>query len=269
MEKEISFDFGGTFTDIVIFVDGKIQKKIQKKRSDFGPQEITSFLGKEKYDQIFTVGGNQKEVPEEINGQRIQKTKEIEAIGAGGEYLSEDGVDKKMIVSLGTGVCFVLSEKNNFTHIGGSAVGGGTITGLGKIILGEPSLEKLALLAKNGDENKVNLTVKDIVGEGIGLLPDWVPASYFAKAADNQKEQSKEDLARSIFSMCAGVIASSAVFAAKSQNLNEFFLGGRLANSDLIFEEIKKIGEIFEVGVKRIPQAEIMTAVGAREAGKM
>ena len=258
--REISFDFGGSFSDLVIFEGGQVAETFHYPRAEFDPLDMENWLDGKKFDRLITVGGNQAKVPSQINRQKVHKTNEIEAIGAGGLYLSK--LDKALVTSIGTGVCFVSAQKNKFTHLGGTAIGGGTILGLGKVMLNANSLDEIYRLALRGNSQKINLSVNDIVGSKIGLLPPWVPASYFAKVTE-QKKVKKDDLAAGIFSLCAGSIASSLIFAARSLNFSVVVLGGRLSQNKLIRDEIKKIAKLFKIKVVTLAKAEIMTAVGA------
>ena len=118
-------------------------------------------------------------------------------------------------------------------------------------------------MAKKGERRTIDLTIQDIVGHGIGLLPGWATASHFAKYGQSENEAKPEDLARGIFSLCSGVIASSLVFVTRSFSIKTIILGGRLVKFDLIFDYIKKIATLFEIDVYIVEHPETMVAVGS------
>ncbi len=265
--KKISFDFGGSFTDIIIFENNKLTKKIAYDKQTFRPKNIIEFLKNKKFDQKLTTGGNPENIPNYINNQKITKVNEIKAIGAGGLYLYEKNLNlqkkmKAIVISLGTGTCFVKAKKNNYEHIGGTAIGGGTLAGLGKAILNIQEVKKIEELALKGNLHKVDLNVEDIVGTGIGIIPGWAPASHFANVYRHQDIKS-EDLAKGIFSLCSNVIGSTVVFMARTLKINQIILGGRMAKLKMIRQGIKKVAKNFEIDIIEVENPEIMTAVGA------
>ena len=57
-----------------------------------------------------------------------------------------------IVVGCGTGTCIL----NNTKHIGGSSIGGGTIEGLKKRLIGNVSYEKFESMARKGHIEKVD-----------------------------------------------------------------------------------------------------------------
>ena len=47
-------------------------------------------------------------------------------------------------------------------RVGGTALGGGTVVGLGKLLLGVESFAELAAMAERGDRRTVDLLVGDV-----------------------------------------------------------------------------------------------------------
>lgn len=58
----------------------------------------------------------------------VQRIDEFRAIGTGGLHLS--GLEAALVVSMGTGTAFVAAARGAFRHLGGTALGGGTLRGL-------------------------------------------------------------------------------------------------------------------------------------------
>ena len=86
-----------------------------------------------------------------------------------------------MLVSVGTGTSALRVDGGKATRIGGTALGGGTILGLGAGLIGISHFEELTELARRGDRRRVDLLVGDIdSGEAIPL-PREMNASSFAK----------------------------------------------------------------------------------------
>ncbi|TVU12146.1 hypothetical protein EJB05_45775 [Eragrostis curvula] len=72
-----------------------------------------------------------------------------------------------LFVNIGPGVSMVeVSSKGKFKRITGSHIGGGTILGLAKLLTGCSSFEEFLELSQRGNNESVDLTIKDLFGEG-------------------------------------------------------------------------------------------------------
>ena len=45
------------------------------------------------------------------------------------------GLDRAVVVSMGTGTAYVMADKGRVSHLGGTGVGGGTLLGLSGLTL--------------------------------------------------------------------------------------------------------------------------------------
>lgn len=113
------------------------------------------------------------------------RVREFDAWAAGSrEQLREAGVDPAepyLLVSLGTGTSAMLVDGDRVTRVGGTALGGGTLAGLGAALTQKTSFEELTALASRGDRRRVDLLVADIYPEGELPLPGELNAASFAK----------------------------------------------------------------------------------------
>jgi len=100
-------------------------------------------------------------------------------------------------VSLGTGTSILLITDGASKRIGGSALGGGTLLGLGQLLLGTTRFEEIATLAVRGDRRNVDLLVGDIYERDEIPLSRELNASSFAKLASRRPE----DLAHALTGM--------------------------------------------------------------------
>ena len=69
-----------------------------------------------------------------MEGVEIAKINEIDAIGLGAKKLYGIEEESALVVSAGTGTACVHVQGNNFNHLGGIAVGGGMLEGLGSLL---------------------------------------------------------------------------------------------------------------------------------------
>ena len=232
----LAVDFGSSFAKIVLAKGGKIVEKYsfsagEKKKID---QKAGEIIKKRGLKSVYLTGGNRKRrLKANIKQIRVE---EIGSIGIGGSHLS--GLKNCIVVSVGTGTCIVEVKNSKIRHLGGTAVGGGTILGLSKLILKEDKWQKIAAYARTGNHKRVDLSVKEIVGENIGLLYGNVTASNFGRI----KSYSKKDLAAGIFNMVAEVVGMMAVMS--SGKLPVCFTGKTVENKK-IKERITLIGKLF------------------------
>ncbi|MEM1985449.1 MAG: hypothetical protein QXG36_04140 [Nitrososphaeria archaeon] len=191
---------------------------------------------------------------------------EIEAIGLGGLHLS--GKKEAIVVSVGTGTAIVYARMNanghHVEHLGGTGVGGGTIAGLGKLLLKKEYPSSIFREALGGELSRVNLQVKDIVGGPIGRIPAEATASNFGKVGDDTRP---EDIALGLITMIAEVVATVAYFAAKQKGLEESIIFvGKLPSQEIFSNRLLDTLSILG-GRAVIPKnAEYATAIGAAKA---
>jgi type II pantothenate kinase len=86
-----------------------------------------------------------------------------------------------LLVSVGTGTSALLVDGERAERIGGTALGGGTLLGLGAALTGRTAFEDLVGLAQEGDRRRVDLLVSDVYPGGIAGLPGAANAASFGK----------------------------------------------------------------------------------------
>jgi type II pantothenate kinase len=142
---------------------------------------------------------------------------EFEAWAEGArQLLGSDVPERFLVVSVGTGSSALLVEPGRVIRVGGTALGGGTIVGLGALLCGVRDFDAIAALATRGDRRRVDLLVRDIYPRGDFLLPGDVNAASFAKLARGDAPSADPaDLAHGIMGLvgenvgliCAGLAA--------------------------------------------------------------
>ncbi|MEM2110669.1 MAG: pantothenate kinase [Candidatus Bathyarchaeia archaeon] len=216
---------------------------------------------KKLIDVVTISGGKTQNIKDDLLDLPIKKVDEIRATGLGGLLLT--GKNEGLIVNAGTGTAMVAAydKGRRVNHICGTGVGGGTILGLSKRLLGITDFEILENMAAKGNPNKVDLTVADIVGRPIGIVPSKATASNFGKLTDEAKE---EDIAAGIFNLVSQVIGVLAVMAAKACNLERnIILVGGLVRSRIVSQSINNTVELFGGNTLTPQNCEYSTALGA------
>jgi type II pantothenate kinase len=169
--------------------------------------------------RIAVTGGGAHRFADRIDGVPVQRVPEFEAWGRGAPILASlGGLDlppQYLLVSLGTGTSVLEVDGGRVRRVGGTALGGGTLLGLGRLLLRTESFEKLTELAAQGDRRPVDLLVGDIYPEGGIPLPLELTASNFAKLESTRPT----DLAKAIVGLigenvaliCAGLAREAGV----------------------------------------------------------
>jgi pantothenate kinase len=86
-----------------------------------------------------------------------------------------------LLVTVGSGVSILKVESDTkFERIGGTATGGGTFCGLGKMLTKAKGFDELLELASVGDHRKVDMLVRDIYGEDESYHSLGLPADLIA-----------------------------------------------------------------------------------------
>jgi len=211
--------------------------------------------------KVAVSGGGSRMIGKELCGISVQRVDEVTANGLGGLFLS--GKRQGLIVCVGTGTSIVAAHDDGkkVNHIGGTGVGGGTVMGLARRMFGINDFQTLENMASKGSTNKADLTVADIVGGPVGIIPADATASNLARLND---ETPSEDVAAGIFNLVSQVVGVVSSMAAKSCNLEEdVILVGRLVKSPLVSRIIRETTSV--LGIKAfVPEnCEYCTAVGA------
>ncbi|CAB3381568.1 Hypothetical predicted protein [Cloeon dipterum] len=137
-----------------------------------------------------------------------------------------------MLVNIGSGVSILKVEsEDKYERIGGTATGGGTFWGLGKLLTSAKGFDELLDLAEKGDHRNLDMLVKDIYGgdyELLGLPGDLI-ASSFGKAMHAKKdssEYSEADIARSLLFTISNDIGQIACLYAMMYKMPRIYFGG-------------------------------------------
>ena len=151
---------------------------------------------------------------------------EAEAIGRGGTWLS--GRDNIVVASMGTGTAFVHAKGGVFTHLCGTGVGAGTLTGLSEKILGVRRVREFDELAMAGDTNRVDLTIGDFVEQHGDLTAD-LTASNLAR---RNPDAGANDWAAGIATLIFQVVGTMGLLACRGCGAEAVVVTGGVANSE-------------------------------------
>jgi type II pantothenate kinase len=206
---------------------------------------------------IAATGCGSSKLSEKLKGIPVMKIDEIKAIGLGGKFISNK--ERILVVSVGSGTCIV-SVKRKIRHVAGIPMGGATVSGLSKLLLGIEDCKKVLRLAKGGNLSGVDLLMKEIYPYGIGFLDSRGSASHFGRII----KPSKQDLALAIINMVAQAVGTIAALAARLEDQKNVVFIGKLVESKLVQRIIEeRMLRLCRVKMIVPKNAGIATAMGA------
>ncbi len=214
--------------------------------------------------RVMTTGVGSSYLTSPIYALDCHTVPEFSGVGLGGLYLS--GLDDAIIVSMGTGTALVHAKRRadggtDIDYLGGTGVGGGTLVGLCKRILGVDTIPHIEQLCEGGDLGKIDLTIKDITKEGqFSEMSANLTASNFGNLSDLADSH---DIALGLANMVAETIAMMAVFAARGNGIKDIVLIGNLTNIAPIRRVFEGLEQSFGVRFLIPENASFGTVIGA------
>lgn len=274
MRTVIGIDIGGSTTKIVgirtekdrveliepIFV--RATDAVTSVYGAFGKFTMQNNLALDDIDRVLMTGVGSSFIDKPLYSLRCEKVSEFNSVGNGGLYLS--GLDEAIVVSMGTGTAIMhakrAGDRTVTKYLGGTGVGGGTLLGLSRRMIGVDNIEHLEQLCEEGDLGNVDLRIKDMSSDHTFQINDEITASNFGKLSDIA---SQNDVALGIANMVGETIAMLAVFAARSFNLKNVVLTGNLTAIKAVARVFAGLEEFF--GVKFIipKSSQFATVIGA------
>ncbi len=269
----VGIDVGGSTTKIVGFDGNRLLEPGLVKANDpiasvyggFGKFTNDNKIALSDIEKVMVTGVGSEFLGDNIYGIETVHVNEFLANGKGGLYLS--GIDEAIIVSMGTGTAYVYAngKTQEFSHLGGTGVGGGTLIGIADKLLGIRSAQHISDLAQNGDLNNVDLRIADITKNDISpTLTDSTTASNFGKVSDMA---TREDIALGLLNMVFETIAMMAIFSARMKNIKNIVLIGNLTAIPQAEEIFGKLKNMFGVNIIIPENAAFGTVIGAALEG--
>ncbi len=185
---------------------------------------------------------------------------EFSAIGKGAAVASR--YTSGIAVSLGTGTAMVLfnADAETYTHIKGTGLGGGTFIGLGKALLGISDFNEISLLAQKGKKEKIDLSIGEITGGDIDLLPASATASNFAKYTHTT---SHADIALGISTLIAESITALAIEKCLRYKQTSIVFGGKFSKLSILRTHVEATTKLFNIRAIFPEHSEYITVIGA------
>jgi len=250
-------DFGGTNVDVLVCRDGAFVRRFVHAGRPLSPNYLRELLrgsgvvSPRELRLLAVTGGRYRTLPDALDGTPIYKIEELRAIGRGGRTAA--GLDEALVVSLGTGTAIVGARGRQLRHLGGSGVGGGTLLGLSRLLLGTTEAAVIDTLAERGDPTRVDLTVGDIVGGPVGVIPASATASHFGKASGvvagawvgSPEQAGREHVAAALMNLVGQTTMRIALLAATAHGYDAVVLLGHLLDLPSFQRAAGLVGSLF------------------------
>ena len=268
----IGIDVGGSTTKIVGFrIEGDKRELIPPqfvKANDpitaiygaFGKFTDENGIRIQDIDKVLMTGVGSSYVKHDLYGINCVRVPEFDCIGKGGLFLS--GLENAVVVSMGTGTAIVHAEKGvAMRYLGGTGVGGGTLMGLSRLLVGAGDIGHISEFVESGDLGNVDLRIKDMTASGaVPVMNADMTAANFGNVSD---VATKSDIAKGISNLVYETVGMVSVFASRSVGVKDIVLTGnltRLPSCIKKFEEFNHLGYGVRFVVPEL--SEFSTAIG-------
>ena len=212
--------------------------------------------------KIMLTGVGASFITEDILGIPTFHVTEFESQGRGGLYLG--GKSRAVVCSMGTGTTLIEASPEGFYHRGGSAVGGGTLTGLCSRLFGVSDPAKIEALADEGDLHRVDWHMGEINRDAIATLPDFATASNLGKMAADATDA---DVALGIYNMIYQTAGVMAALVCNAAGIHDVVVIGSMAEVRHAGVLLGQVGQLYNINFVTSKMPVYATAVGAAMAG--
>ncbi len=268
MQAILGIDVGGSTTKIVGFEkNGRLIDPIFVKANDpvtsiygaFGKFLDENRLELKNIEKVMVTGVGSSYINKPLYGLECRHVAEFNCIGLGGLYLSK--LEKAIVVSMGTGTALVKAERGSAVeYLGGTGIGGGTLTGLAKKMLGVTDIQNIVELASSGELSNIDLMVSDITKKDIPGMSSDLTAANFGKLSDLA---TNSDLALGLINMIFESIAMLALFASRDKKIGKIVMTGNMTNIPQAKQIFDALNKTFEAEFIVPEHSQFATVIGA------
>jgi type II pantothenate kinase len=214
--------------------------------------------------RVVATGGGAAGLGERIAGVPVELVSEFHALAVGVRGLAaEIGValpPRSLVVSIGTGTSIVRLDDEPVVRVGGTAVGGGTLLGLARLLLRTDHFAEVVALARRGDRRHVDLLVGEVyVDDSAPAIIRDLTASNFAKLASTRPE----DLAHAIVGLVGETVALLAGALARAEDAQAVvYCGTTLTDNEPLAAVVRSITTHFGQPAILLPHGGFAGALG-------
>lgn len=251
-------DAGMTMTKVVRAASGGSIEMSARESASFTPEHAD-------FDPSARIGATGAFVATFIRHPTVQAP-EIEAAARGVialRAIDRAATDDFVMALLGTGTAFALVREDGakVTHLGGTALGGGSFAAIARRI--DPSLSYDAMIgaAERGDRRRVDMMIADVYPHGIGRIGPDLTAAHLSKQGGNASD---DDMLAALLNLHGENIAQIAASREIIAGIRRLVLcGGFAHNNAPLAASITSMATRFGVAVETVPAPGYAGALGA------
>ena len=268
MDVILGIDIGGSTTKIVgLRTDGSVVSMLRVRAEDqvtslygaLGNYLTSSGLTLQDVRRVVLTGVGASYVDGDIFGLPTCKVDEFSASGTGALALS--GQEQAVVVTMGTGTAFMWAERGGAVrHLCGSGIGGGTLGGLCRKLVGMERFGQIKRLAEEGDLSHVDLTIADITCNPAATLDPTLTAANFGNLAE---DASPADLAAGTVNLVLQAIGTMTVLACQCCNTRTVVLTGSMTTLSQVKPNFENFENLYGIHYIVPENATFATAIGA------
>ena len=209
--------------------------------------------------RVVLTGVGASYVEGDIYGLPTCKVDEFSASGTGALALS--GQEQAVVVTMGTGTAFLWAERGGAVrHLCGSGIGGGTLGGLCRKLVGMERFGQIKKLAEKGDLSQVDLTISDITCHPAPTLDPTLTAANFGNLAE---DAAPADLAAGAVNLVLQAIGTMTVLACQCCNTRTVVLTGSMTTLSQVKPNFENFENLYGIHYIVPENATFATAIGA------
>lgn len=268
---QAAIDFGISNTDTIAHIDGEWRRWTQPYIGQPDPTLVRAILAAGGVDlralpQLAVTGGRHRLLPAQIDQCQVVGVSELQAIGRGGQAmagLTAHATTPLLVVSAGSGTAILAARGEHYQHVTGTGVGGGTMLGLGRLLLQTVDPVEIDALATRGNSNGADLRLADVVTGPIGSLPADATAVNFGRLARQDLAASREDLAAALLTLVGQVIGLLAINAARAQQIERIVVIGHMTDMPSFRRILASVSQYYATPIDLPADGGYATALGA------
>lgn len=267
MDVILGIDIGGSTTKIVgLDTRGSVCSMLRVRAEDqvtslygaLGNYLTSNGLSLSDVRRVVLTGVGASYVEGDIYGLPTCKVDEFSASGTGALALS--GQSSAVVVTMGTGTAFLHAGPEGVRHLCGSGIGGGTLGGLCRKLVGMERFGQIKRLAESGDLRRVDLTIADISKSAAESLDPDMTAANFGNLAE---DASPADLAAGAVNLVLQAIGTMTVLACQSCGADTVVLIGSMTTLTQAEANFRLFERLYGIRYIIPENATFATAIGA------
>lgn len=235
---KIGIDAGSTSTKLAAISEEKIVDllKVKSVPSDCDIYDVfdqfifRNGIEMKDIESIQLTGVGASGFKDYIGGVKTKYIHEFTADTAGAQFFAKDEKDF-LLISMGTGTTYIRVKEGVPEHVGGLGLGGGTLVGLSKYMLGTVHYKEIYELAEGGSHGNVNIMLSDVATNRIEGLSMDLTVSNFGKI---ESDAGKSDIASGLINLVLENIIQTGCLMAKNMGIKTLVLIGGLSGANEI-----------------------------------